>query len=270
MTADPTVAPVLLTAPLGPDRLVGMGPIEVDDSGLVRASMPTARWMVGPDGRPSAGALGVLLDAVLGQAMLLPRPVDGWAVTTELAADLVAPVPLDGSPVTVEARAVAADAEGSLSQGRVLAADGTLLGVATEWGKFTPGVPDVDAVVPVVRVPEAGSVVGLLGGEVSGDPVTLSVPGVAALANELDTIHGGIMLTASEVAAAAALPGPPDRPLVTGSMRICYLRPSPVAGTTQFRTRVVHAGRSFGVVEVEAWGPTGKLATTATVTRRVR
>ncbi|WP_345383731.1 hypothetical protein [Pseudonocardia yuanmonensis] len=38
----PAVAPVLLTAPLGPDRLVGMGRIEVDDSGLVRASMPTA------------------------------------------------------------------------------------------------------------------------------------------------------------------------------------------------------------------------------------
>jgi uncharacterized protein (TIGR00369 family) len=201
--------------------------------------------------------------------MLVPRPKDGWAITTEIGVDYLAPIPLDGSVVTAEARPVGADAEGALSQGSVLAADGRLLAVATEWGKFTPGVPDVGATVAEVDTHTPRTVLSLLGAEISGgDPVTLSVPGSPALANELDMVHGGIMLTASEVAAAAALPGHPGRPFVTASVRVCYLRPSPVRGVTQFRTRIVHAGRSFGVVEVEAWGPLGKLATTAIVTRR--
>jgi uncharacterized protein (TIGR00369 family) len=89
------------------------------------------------------------------------------------------------------------------------------------------------------------------------------------LPHSVATVHGGILATASELAAAAALPATPGRPFVTGSLRIAYLRPAPIAGETLFRTRPVHAGRSFGVVQVEAWTAAGRLATSATVTRRV-
>ena len=272
-------APVVVPPPSGPDRLLGVGPVTVDDAGVCRASMSCGPWAAGPDGRPSAGVLGVLLDAVLGQATLVGRAPDGWALTTELAVDLAGPVPLEGG-LECAASVVHVDGEGVLARGQVLDDTGRVVAVATEWGKFVDGPPDL-APPPPVPVPRARDLVELLGGALvpaaDGSAPTASVqdgpslrlPGSPALSNELATVHGGILATASELAAVAALPASAGRSFVTGSLRIAYLRPSPVTGDTLFRTRPVHAGRSFGVVQVEAWSGSGRLATTATVTRRV-
>src|SRR6476660_6523591 len=57
-----------------------------------RSGMDVGPWLV-VDGRPAAGSLGVLMDDVLGQAVIVGRPGGHWAVTTELAVDVCAPLP---------------------------------------------------------------------------------------------------------------------------------------------------------------------------------
>lgn len=62
------------TVPRGrPENLFGVGPM-LAESGRARVSMPTGPWLRGRDGRLSPAGLGVLLDDVLGQAVLIERP----------------------------------------------------------------------------------------------------------------------------------------------------------------------------------------------------
>ena len=48
--------------------------------------------------------MGVLVDNVLGYALMLDRPVGQWSVSSEISADLRRPVPADGSVLLAEAR----------------------------------------------------------------------------------------------------------------------------------------------------------------------
>src|SRR6478672_5645143 len=133
--------PVLLTPHGGPEALFRLGQIEVDDSAAV-----TALWMdVGPwlvvDGRPAAGSLGVLMDDVLGQAVIVGRPGGHWAVTTELAVDVCAPLPSAGRLHAV-GELVSVDAAGGIARGGVRDDAGHLVAVGTTWSRFIPGIPD--------------------------------------------------------------------------------------------------------------------------------
>jgi uncharacterized protein (TIGR00369 family) len=68
--------PVLLTPYGGPEALFRLGRIAVDDTGASAATMAVGPWLV-VDGRPAAGSLGVLMDDVLGQAVIVGRPEFG-------------------------------------------------------------------------------------------------------------------------------------------------------------------------------------------------
>jgi acyl-coenzyme A thioesterase PaaI-like protein len=87
----------------GPQSLFRIGRV-VADGAVVRASMPTGPWLRGPGGGSTAGALGVLVDNVLGYAMIGSRPPEQWSVSTEIALDVLGPLPADGSPLYAEAR----------------------------------------------------------------------------------------------------------------------------------------------------------------------
>ncbi|RZT86543.1 uncharacterized protein (TIGR00369 family) [Pseudonocardia sediminis] len=283
-------APLLLPPPSGPDRLFRVGPLRVEDSPgpdpigrdtVVAATMVSGPWCLGPDGRPGVGALCVLLDAVLGQATIVGRPDGHWPVTTEMTVDLCGPIPGDGGEVTVRAWVVEAGDRAVLARGDVLGPRGELIGVGTEWGRFLPEVPDLDSLADpdAGTAPPDGDAAAVLGvtfpdrSSATPDGVaeqgpTLVLPGSAALANERDTMHGGILAAVSELAAVAALPGPAERPLATGSLHVTYLRPAGLDAPTTVEADVVHAGRSFGVVRTDVRNAAGKLAAAATVTRR--
>ncbi|MDN5916224.1 MAG: PaaI family thioesterase [Pseudonocardia sp.] len=282
-------APLLLPPPSGPDRLFRVGPLRVengpgsDGAGghtVVAATMRSGPWCHGPDGRPGVGSLCVLLDAVLGQATIVGRPDGHWPVTTEMTVDLCGPIPDEGGDITVRAWVVEAGDRSVLARGDVLGPRGELIGVGTEWGRFLPEVPDLDyAVDPDAHVdPPDGDAAAVLGavfpghaappGGVAEERPTLVLPGSSALANERDTMHGGILAAVSELAAVAVLPGTPERPLVTGSLHVSYLRPAGLDAPTTVGTDTVHAGRSFGVVRTDVRNTAGKLAAAATVTRR--
>ncbi len=263
--------------PSGPDRLFRVGPLRSTGGHEVEASMRCGPWTAGPDGRPGLGSLCVLLDAVLGQATIAGRPDGVWPVTTEMTVDLTGPVPADGE-VTVRAWVIGVSGHSVVARGDMLGPDGALIGVATEWGRFIPEVPDIGADDPGSDVlPPDGDAVGVLGAYVLADaprPLagegrpTLTLPPGRALGNERDTMHGGILATVAELAAVAELPGTPERPMATGSLHVTYLRPAMLDGPTTVHTDVVHGGRSFGVVRSDVRNAAGKLAAAATVTRR--
>ncbi|TCK22943.1 hotdog domain-containing protein [Pseudonocardia endophytica] len=263
--------------PSGPDRLFRVGPLRPTGPTTVEASMRCGPWTVGPDGRPGLASLCVLLDAVLGQATIAGRPEGMWPVTTEMTVDLTGAVPDEGE-VTVRAWVIGSAGHSIVARGDMLGPDGSLIGVATEWGRLIPEVPDVGADDPGSDVvPPGGDAAAVLGAYVVvGAPAraagevrpTLTLPGSPALANERDTMHGGILATAAELAAVAVVPGSRDRPMATGSLHVTYLRPALMDGPTTVRTDVVHQGRSFAVVRSDVRNAAGKLAAAATVTRR--
>ncbi|MDN5856619.1 MAG: thioesterase family protein [Actinomycetia bacterium] len=254
VTAD-VVAPLVLTPCLGPESLFQVGPMTYAGS-TARAPMAVGPWLGAGAGRPMAGALGVLLDDTLGQAVIAHRPDGHWAVTTELAIDIAAPLPLSGPGIEAVAERVLVDGAGGLGRGVVIDGTGRPIAAGSTWSRFVPGVPQgvyVSGPVPgpadlpppaEILCPEAGGV---------------RLPAHAFLANPAGVVHGGVLAWAAEQVARGVAPPALD----TASLRAVYLRPG-IAPVT-FVPRVVHAGRSLALVEVTATAADGRPCTTVTI-----
>jgi uncharacterized protein (TIGR00369 family) len=254
-----------LTVPRGrPENLFDIGPV-LSELGGARASMPTGPWLRGRDGRLSPAGLGVLLDDVLGQAVLTSRPDGLWSVTTELNIDVAAPLPADGQRVSATAVPDLLDDAGGLARGEVRDAAGRCLAVGTTWGRFVVGVPD--AVLDPPELPadiaRGACLSDLLQVDIK-DTGFLDLPPRADLGNPQGVVHGGVLLSLAVMSAEQVLQ--PGSQLEVASVRAVYLRPA--AGELQFVPAVVHRGRSFGMVRVEVRNAAGALCTSATVTAR--
>jgi uncharacterized protein (TIGR00369 family) len=252
------------TVPRGrPEHLFDMGPMLVED-GRALASMPTGSWLRGPDGRLSPAGLGVLLDDVLGQAVLIERPAGLWSVTTELNIDVAAPLPADGTGVSATASPVLLDGAGGLARGEVRDAAGRCLAVGTTWARFFAGIPD--AVFDPPKLPA-----DIVRGECLSDLLQVRIPDTGLLdlparvdlGNPQGVVHGGVLLCLAVMSAEQALQ---DSQLEVASVRVVYLRPAVNALT--FVPVIVHHGRSLGVVRVDVRNAAGALCTSATVTAR--
>ena len=125
----------------GPEALFRLGRMWVDADSRTRLTMSTAPWLGGADGVPAAGALGVLLDDVLGQVVLLSRPDGHWAVSAELSIEPVAPLPRDGTVLEAMAEVVSVDAVGRISRGVVRTTSGHVVAIGTTWLRFVPRIP---------------------------------------------------------------------------------------------------------------------------------
>jgi uncharacterized protein (TIGR00369 family) len=251
---------LLLTPHGGPEELFRTGPVTVD-GGVARLTMATGPWLHDGDGRPAAGALGVLLDDLLGQAVIVHRPAGSWAVTTELTIDVGGPLPADGSRLDADAEPVSVDDAGGLSRGTVRAADGSVVAVGTTWSRFVPGVPRsvLDGAYGPASVRRgAGSLPELLG--VGWADGVLVLPDRPDLVNPAGRVHGGVVACAAECAARRAVA---RSGLATASLRVTYVRPA-VAPVVLTPT-VLHGGRSLAVVEVLARGADARTCAIATV-----
>jgi uncharacterized protein (TIGR00369 family) len=262
--SPPSAGPIVITPHGGPEELFGLGSMRVEN-GEALVSMTSGAWLRGEDGTPSAGALGVLLDDVLGQALLSGRPAGHWSVTTELSLDFGAALPLDGTVIRAEGRPIRVDASGGLSQGWAFDGHGATLAVGTTWARFLPGVPEAVLAPPVVPevVDRGSSVSELLGIEPGPTPGSLLARTRTELANPAGVVHGGVVACLVELAARRALAHPT---LPTASVRVVYLRPA--VGDLVVTADVQHKGRSLAVAHVVARGASGKPAATATVTCR--
>jgi uncharacterized protein (TIGR00369 family) len=263
--------PAVATTPHGgPEELFGLSAVRIEGTGadaVARAEMVTGPWLRHESGEAAAGSLGVLLDDVLGQAVLIARTEHQWSVTTELAFDLLAPVPVDGTTVRAHARLEAIDAGGGVARGRVVDEAGRTLALGATWGRLIDTVPaGVVGARPVEPVGDRGrSLAELLRIRAGERPGSWVVPSRPALGNPAGVMHGGVLACVAEMAAHAAL-GPDRGALTTASLHAFYLRPA--VGDMAVDAEVVHRGRSLAVVEVVARGASGKPCMRATVGSR--
>lgn len=264
----------------GPERAFRVGPIATADStadSTVLSSMPTGPWLNGPAGSPPGGTLGVLVDVVLGSAIMLGRPPGRWSVSAEISVDLCRPVPADGSLLTVQGRLMYADSAGGLASGSVTDDAGRLIALCRQHGRWITTMPDPPAPPdePAARAvrteqPEPSALAGLPGlhgarPRATEGGASLEVAVTAELVNPMGNLHGGITLWISDLVAQAALAAA-GGPTSTMSVHVAYSRPMPFGTTVRFEGRAVHRGRTFGVARVTAVNESGKPCAIATVT----
>ncbi|MGC4938487.1 PaaI family thioesterase [Kribbella sp. DT2] len=255
MSGRPTAAGPIVTG--GPERLFRIGSITAGRTS-VTGSMATGPWSAGPDGTPAAGALGVLVDNVLGYAIQNQRPAGHWSVSTEISIDFLTQLPIDGSPLFAEGRVHQSDRLGGMASGQVIDRSGQIVAQCRQRGRFLPGTPGP---VPAAaeNAPRTGDLATVIGLS-AGQPLAVT----ADLGNPLANLHGGVMLSVSELTGISALRSA-NATLVTASIHITYVRPVPVGTRLMFTPTVQHSGRTLGVVQVISTNEAGNACTIATV-----
>lgn len=286
--------PGIAVAGGGPERSLGItrGKIVGDD---VVTSMASGPWLNGPAGSPPGGVLGVLIDDVLGFAIARYRAPGQWSVSAEISLDLTGPVPADGSRIEARGRHVHSGPHGGISSGTVHEASGKLIALCRQHGRWVTTVPH-DPMTPQEAGPAAdapaisaapapaapapvgtsmpwsppASLAALLGTQVrlteGGAALDLEV--TPDLANPLGNLHGGITFAACDLAAQAALLAA-GGPTQTASIHVAYPRPMPLGSAPRFEARVLHRGRSLGIVRVTVTVDGVKPCSVATITTGV-
>ena len=124
------VLPVVET---GPEALLRMSELTVSDDGEFRGAMPVGPWLE-VEGRMPAGAVAVLVDDLLGYAIVADLPRGHWSVSAEITLDVLRPLPTSGR-VFANARLVHADALGGYATGTLTDEDGRLLASTSQRGR---------------------------------------------------------------------------------------------------------------------------------------
>ncbi|MCE3554488.1 PaaI family thioesterase [Pseudonocardia sp. RS11V-5] len=254
-----------------PEELFAVAPLTAG-RGWAAGAMTLGAWLEdGPDrgdaGRVSAsGALGVLLDDVVGQAVLSCMPDDRWTVTTELSLNFPLPLPTAGR-VLAESKVVHADAAGGTADGRAVHEDGTVVATATVWGQAVPGVPALGGPATGGEDRRRAGLLGALGArEVDGGGLTVEPS--PWLDNAQGVTHGGILACLAEMCgrrAASAVPGG-RVPWRTSSVHVVYLRPA--MGPLTVVPEPVHVGRSLASIRVRVIAASAKPVANASVLLR--
>jgi uncharacterized protein (TIGR00369 family) len=247
----------------GPEALFRVGRVYVDGD-LVRGSMPVGPWLGGPDGLTSAGSLGVLVDNVLGYAIIASRPPDHWSVSTEITLDVVSDLATATGRLHAEASTVHADPIGGFAIGRVYDEAGTLVASCTQRGRFVPAArATIESPVLLDEIDEATDLAALL--ELDDHRLEIT----PRLQNPMRNLHGGIAITVSDLVAAAALAATDGPPLVTASIHMAFLRPTPGGAHAAYTADVLHRGRTSALVDVVGT-VSGRVCTTARVAAHPR
>lgn len=244
----------------GPEGLFGVTSISVNP-GEVLGTMTTGPWSHG------AGALAVLVDDVLGYAILARRPRACWSVSTEIGIDLVAPVPINGQILHARASLEHADERGGLAVGEVLTDTGHLVARCRQRGRFVPDSPALPGTLGHEPAPvtEPSGMVRRFSGFPAGTS-TFDFAVEPALGNPLGNLHGGVALAVSELIAVAAAARADLPELATSSIHVTYVRPAPVGTVLRLESEVVSRGRTLAVVRVVGRDARGKPCTVAHVT----
>lgn len=226
--------------------------------GVSEAAMETGPWMLDDAGRVCRGSLGVLIDDLLGFALIDRGPARHSGVTTELSVDFLATPPSDGSLLHGAAEVVHTDATSGLGRCLIVDSLGTTIAAGTQRVRYVPATPPAlgDEVLGPPNPASVWDVIGASGQRGDGGAVvSLSPP--AWVANPVGAVHGGVLLCAAELAAGLYF-----RPWSTMSTRMTYLRP--VRGPAEVKAEVAHHGRSAGVAQVTILAD-GKVCTLALI-----
>ncbi|HEX4833593.1 MAG TPA: PaaI family thioesterase [Trebonia sp.] len=238
--------------------------------GEVASSMATGPWLAGPMGRAGGGALGVLVDDVLGFAIVTDRPAGMWSVSAEISLDLYGPVPVDGTRLEAKGRPTYAGPHGGSASGSVRDAGGRLVAECRQHGRWVTTGPEHGSgpvEPPAAGRPDPVDLSALLGAKVhpteGGAVLDLAV--TADVVNPLGNLHGGVTLAACDLVAQTALAAA-GGPAETASVHVSYPRPIPLGATPRFEGRIAHRGKGLGVVTITATIDGVKPVAIATVT----
>jgi len=260
---DVTTLPFIAT---GAEALFQVAPV-TGDANHGTSVMTTGPWMADERGMPCRGSLGVLMDDVTGYPITARAPAGHWSVTTELHLDFSRSPALDGSVLQAESHVVSVDSDGGLAAGRVVDESGRVVALASARLRF------VAAEMPTGSVPDdvgtrvnATSIIELLSAHHRRDNAAagLELEPSESLRNPLGSVHGGVLLCASEIAGHSAVT--PEAEFQTTSIAMAFVRPCPGTEPITFTPRVIYRGRTFAVVQVAGRNQSGKTCTTATVT----
>lgn len=233
-----------------PERSLGVHGLEITPQGAVGRQVlgRTSTW----DGAPTAGSLGILVDSVLGHAII--QGGGSWSVSTQISIDVLGQLPAEGAEVEAEGWLAPAPAGSPFAEGRVLDASGAVLARCVQHGRYVAEAPSAEGIAGEgASVPDSFTLQDLLGADLrsSDDGMDLDVTVVPRLQNPLTNLHGGISIAVVELAARAALAdsGVTTR---TTSIQVTYARAIRAQDRVVFAARVRHQGRTFAVVDVEA------------------
>jgi acyl-coenzyme A thioesterase PaaI-like protein len=230
-------------------RAFGMTPVAASAEAAATAEMSPRRMPVGPDGRPAAGAVGVLADEVMGFALISSSREQSWSVSVEISLDFLAVLPAEGA-LRMSAEAVDLDGTSGYSHGAIRGEAEDVLVRVRQHGRYVPR-PDQREVEPGPLPSRSDDVIEVLGAELRSDPSgpRLTMKDLTPWLNPLGALHGGISICASEALATYATTDS-SVPLRTTSLSIAYARRVTPDAPVEFRARVLHAGRTLRIVEV--------------------
>lgn len=248
----------------GPEMLFGVEPVRRLDGGDLASRQdlgPRARDPVA--GSTSLGALGVLVDDVLGYA--INQAMGGWSVSTEISIDVLMRLPEKG-PALCYGRVVHVDNVGALAVGEVLAGTGEVVARCVLRGRLSPLTADPEVVARwhaanYKGVAAAADLDSLLEPDVRAARDEWLITVGHRFVNPVGHLHGGMHLCLLERAGSRAIPELPR----TASIRLQMMRGVPLGASLRIATDVLHRGRSLGVVQVSASDSHNRLCSLATV-----
>lgn len=233
-------------------------------------------WVLDDSAAQCPGALGVFLDDAVGHQVFLARPSRRHgSVTSELSLDFL-PGAWSGEKLRAVPGSSVVEAGGAFTRCEAVDERGHVVAVVSNWGRFIALGDGVDIADELPTIPGATPdpalrTLDLLGArpQTGAGGAVLTLDGSARLANPMGIVHGGIVVCASErTAHAAVCDVTADPSWRAGSLRVHYLRPTPVDPDVRWRAEMVHRSRSVAVVRVLGGPHGGPTCTDATVTFR--
>ncbi|WP_280764161.1 PaaI family thioesterase [Prescottella agglutinans] len=230
----------------------------------------TGPWLADARGRICRGALGILMDEVMGSLAAGTGSVRRRAVTTQVHLDFLLDPPLDGSTLRAESWGLHSGAHTVVAGGRIIDATGSLVATGSVSLQTASAVVDVgmtgEQIVPAAatRGPESiDELIGALRRRNNGRSwVELDVAGVPG--DPAGNVSGGVLLCASELAGLSALPD--ESGFHTNAIHVTYLRPCPTDEHVTFVPTVLHQGRTMALVQVTGRTIGGTTCTSAVLT----
>lgn len=270
LRGDPRAAAAgndVLTLEAWPEHMLGLNTVDIVDDEVI-GSIETGPWLSWNETTGAAGSLGVLVDVVLAYAIVADRPPGKSSVSTEITINTFGAVPIDGTRLIARARRIHRDHRGGFAGGEVRTADGSLIAVASQRGRF---VPTGDPPGPARRTSGDDRSAGLErllwpdGDRPRPDADGhIVLPAGPRFVNHLGNLHGGISILLAEELAMGAVRRDGDH-LTTASIHMGYVRPIPAGSEVTLEAAVLHRGRTSAVVRVSGRTGAGKLGTVATV-----
>ncbi|GAB3691125.1 PaaI family thioesterase [Corynebacterium nasicanis] len=217
---------------------------------------PTAAIAVAGSDVLHQGALGILIDDTSAYAALTGRSPRQWGVSSVINVDFHAPVTSSSGRFESQAGFISRTGDWGFAAGTVRDGHGALIATVDQRMRYLPGDSSVHEkpwapLRAADTLPPLDDILQPVHREARRAEFRLQTG--PHLANPLGAMHGGIGLCVSEMAARVAwneMVADEGVSFHTSNLRTTYVRPGDLSHDLDVRVQVVHASRSFVVLEV--------------------